>query len=92
MATHMAVAAEHDAHHHVNPTRTAATPDQDPAADYDYSPAVKHCSMVPAVSLVADLSASSVTFSSALISFRVAQRELIGFVASLDPGIPIYIV
>jgi hypothetical protein len=92
VATHMAVAADHDAHHHGNLTQTAAIPDQDPAADHDYSPAVKHCSTIPAVNLTADLSAWSVTFSGALISFRVAQRDLIGFVASLDPGIPIYIL
>lgn len=68
------------------------TADPGPLDDHDHAPSIKCCSAIPAFSLTADIPASPATFSGALISFRTAQRDLIGFVASLDPGIPINIV
>lgn len=75
-------ARHHDADHH------ATAPDQGPPADHGHGIVVKCCSMAPVFSLAPNLSATPVTFSGAVISFRLARRDLTGFIAVLDPGIP----
>jgi hypothetical protein len=80
-------AADHATHHHAG-SEQAAVADQIPPGGHDHAHTVKCCSMVPAFSLAPSLSTSPVIFSGALISFRVAQRDLTGFIVALEPGIP----
>ena len=85
---HHAGAADHSDHRHIGGEQTAAAPDHGPVSDHDHAVVVKCCSLAPVVSLSPNLSASPVSFSGAVISFHITQRDLTGFVAALDPGIP----
>lgn len=66
----------------------AVAPGQVPVPGHDHASGVKCCSMAPVVNLTPNLKATSVQFPCAVMSFRVIQRNLTGFIVALEPGIP----
>jgi hypothetical protein len=87
---HLAADADHSVHghHHGADGKVAVASEQPSHQGHGFTHAVKCCSMVPAFDLSPALLATPVTFSGAVIAFSTARRDLTGFVAALDPGIP----
>jgi hypothetical protein len=81
----------HSGRHHPTNEENAGSSDQGPAT-HGHGVAVKCCSMAPIFSLAPGLLTRAVEFPRVDVSFRFAQREMVGHIVALEPGIPKFIV